>query len=214
MFKSIPQLPKPAFCVPHHWYVHCLTSSAEYNKAIRNYTRFDDWYLWVQMYKGTVSMPVFQSLEAYWPGLQVGAIRESGLFLWNGQSKLILLCNQKRLSTFYWRGGLGREEKLRVSQTDLKVLPHWVFQGELSGVRNWTPSWLWNVVPFKVHSVFSGLGGHSHWQWPFLHRTFLSHVLILDSWPKMGVNASGATLQPSLCFPITWSWQHCSGKGS
>ncbi|XP_039354839.1 ER degradation-enhancing alpha-mannosidase-like protein 2 isoform X3 [Mauremys reevesii] len=42
----------------------------EYNKAIRNYTKFDDWYLWVQMYKGTVSMPVFQSLEAYWPGLQ------------------------------------------------------------------------------------------------------------------------------------------------
>ncbi|XP_031289792.1 ER degradation-enhancing alpha-mannosidase-like protein 2 isoform X2 [Camelus dromedarius] len=42
----------------------------EYNKAIRNYTHFDDWYLWVQMYKGTVSMPVFQSLEAYWPGLQ------------------------------------------------------------------------------------------------------------------------------------------------
>lgn len=55
-------------------------SSAEYNKAIRNYTRFDDWYLWVQMYKGTVSMPVFQSLEAYWPGLQVGMIREGGHF--------------------------------------------------------------------------------------------------------------------------------------
>lgn len=48
---------------------------AEYNKAIRNYTHFDDWYLWVQMYKGTVSMPVFQSLEAYWPGLQVGLVR-------------------------------------------------------------------------------------------------------------------------------------------
>nr|XP_054111052.1 ER degradation-enhancing alpha-mannosidase-like protein 2 isoform X9 [Callithrix jacchus] len=46
------------------------TNIREYNKAIRNYTRFDDWYLWVQMYKGTVSMPVFQSLEAYWPGLQ------------------------------------------------------------------------------------------------------------------------------------------------
>ncbi|XP_067410604.1 ER degradation-enhancing alpha-mannosidase-like protein 2 isoform X2 [Emydura macquarii macquarii] len=42
----------------------------DYNKAISNYTKFDDWYLWVQMYKGTVSMPVFQSLEAYWPGLQ------------------------------------------------------------------------------------------------------------------------------------------------
>lgn len=61
---------------------YCI-SSAEYNKAIRNYTRFDDWYLWVQMYKGTVSMPVFQSLEAYWPGLQVGMIREVGIFLWD-----------------------------------------------------------------------------------------------------------------------------------
>ncbi|XP_063816215.1 ER degradation-enhancing alpha-mannosidase-like protein 2 [Pseudophryne corroboree] len=36
----------------------------EYNKAIQ------DWYVWVQMYKGTVSMPIFQSLEAFWPGLQ------------------------------------------------------------------------------------------------------------------------------------------------
>ncbi|KAH0619043.1 hypothetical protein JD844_018648 [Phrynosoma platyrhinos] len=43
----------------------------DYNRAIKNYTKFDDWYLWVQMYKGTVSMPVFQSLEAYWPGLQI-----------------------------------------------------------------------------------------------------------------------------------------------
>ncbi|KAK6471801.1 ER degradation-enhancing alpha-mannosidase-like protein 2 [Huso huso] len=42
----------------------------EYDKAIRNYTKFDDWYFWVQMHKGTVSMPVFQSLEAFWPGLQ------------------------------------------------------------------------------------------------------------------------------------------------
>ncbi|XP_023377991.1 ER degradation-enhancing alpha-mannosidase-like protein 2 isoform X3 [Pteropus medius] len=51
----------------------------EYNKAIRNYTRFDDWYLWVQMYKGTVSMPVFQSLEAYWPGLQIKDLRDHKL---------------------------------------------------------------------------------------------------------------------------------------
>lgn len=47
---------------------------AEYDRAIQNYTRFDDWYLWVQMHKGTVSMPVFQSLEAFWPGLQVGRV--------------------------------------------------------------------------------------------------------------------------------------------
>ncbi len=46
---------------------------SEYDRAIQNYTRFDDWYLWVQMHKGTVSMPVFQSLEAFWPGLQVHA---------------------------------------------------------------------------------------------------------------------------------------------
>ncbi|KAG9332586.1 hypothetical protein JZ751_014684 [Albula glossodonta] len=42
----------------------------EYDRSIKNYTKFDDWYLWVQMHKGTVSMPVFQSLEAFWPGLQ------------------------------------------------------------------------------------------------------------------------------------------------
>ncbi|CAH2292584.1 ER degradation-enhancing alpha-mannosidase 2 [Pelobates cultripes] len=42
----------------------------EYNKAIKNFTKYDDWYVWVQMYKGTVSMPIFQSLEAFWPGLQ------------------------------------------------------------------------------------------------------------------------------------------------
>lgn len=47
-----------------------LTMFQEYDKSIKNYTKFDDWYLWVQMHKGTVSMPVFQSLEAFWPGLQ------------------------------------------------------------------------------------------------------------------------------------------------
>ncbi|XP_039591262.1 ER degradation-enhancing alpha-mannosidase-like protein 2 isoform X1 [Polypterus senegalus] len=43
---------------------------SEYDKALKNYTKFDDWYLWVQMHKGTVTMPVFQSLEAFWPGMQ------------------------------------------------------------------------------------------------------------------------------------------------
>uniref|UniRef100_A0AAY4CES0 alpha-1,2-Mannosidase n=1 Tax=Denticeps clupeoides TaxID=299321 RepID=A0AAY4CES0_9TELE len=42
----------------------------EFDRSVRNHTKFDDWYLWVQMHKGTVSMPVFQSLEAFWPGLQ------------------------------------------------------------------------------------------------------------------------------------------------
>ncbi|XP_072099509.1 ER degradation-enhancing alpha-mannosidase-like protein 2 [Mobula birostris] len=47
-----------------------MSSFLDYEKVIKNYTKFDDWYVWVQMYKGTVSMPVFQSLEAFWPGLQ------------------------------------------------------------------------------------------------------------------------------------------------
>ncbi|XP_072412404.1 ER degradation-enhancing alpha-mannosidase-like protein 2 [Chiloscyllium punctatum] len=47
-----------------------MSSFLDYEKAIKNYTKFDDWYVWVQMYKGTISMPVFQSLEAFWPGLQ------------------------------------------------------------------------------------------------------------------------------------------------
>lgn len=72
-----------AFCLISHSHVCCpFFHDAEYNKAIRNYTRFGDWYLWVQMYKGTVSMPVFQSLEAYWPGLQVGTVREGGHFFY------------------------------------------------------------------------------------------------------------------------------------
>eukprot|EP00062_Callorhinchus_milii_P024016 gi/632983479/ref/XP_007908667.1/ PREDICTED: ER degradation-enhancing alpha-mannosidase-like protein 2 [Callorhinchus milii] len=47
-----------------------MSSFLEYEKAIKNYTKFDDWYVWVQMYKGSVTMPIFQSLDAYWPGLQ------------------------------------------------------------------------------------------------------------------------------------------------
>ncbi|XP_032897735.1 ER degradation-enhancing alpha-mannosidase-like protein 2 [Amblyraja radiata] len=47
-----------------------MSSFLDYEKVITNYSKFDDWYVWVQMYKGTVSMPVFQSLEAFWPGLQ------------------------------------------------------------------------------------------------------------------------------------------------
>ncbi|XP_078608056.1 ER degradation-enhancing alpha-mannosidase-like protein 2 isoform X2 [Branchiostoma floridae x Branchiostoma japonicum] len=42
----------------------------EYNKTINTYLKYDDWYMWANMKKGQVTMPVFQSLEAYWPGLQ------------------------------------------------------------------------------------------------------------------------------------------------
>jgi len=31
----------------------------------------DDWYMWAHMLKGGITMPLFQSLDAYWPGLLV-----------------------------------------------------------------------------------------------------------------------------------------------
>ncbi|XP_071814520.1 ER degradation-enhancing alpha-mannosidase-like protein 2 [Apostichopus japonicus] len=42
----------------------------EYEEAVKTYNKRDDWYMWVNMKKGQVSLPVFQSLDAYWPGLQ------------------------------------------------------------------------------------------------------------------------------------------------
>ncbi|XP_059479799.1 ER degradation-enhancing alpha-mannosidase-like protein 2 [Neocloeon triangulifer] len=41
----------------------------EGREAINKYLKRDDWHLWVSMHKGQVTLPVFQSLEAYWPGL-------------------------------------------------------------------------------------------------------------------------------------------------
>ena len=38
-------------------------------EGIEQYMKHDDWYFWVSMNQGSVSMPVFQSLEAFWPGV-------------------------------------------------------------------------------------------------------------------------------------------------
>jgi len=38
-------------------------------EVINKYMKKDDWYFWVTMSKGVVSLPVFQNLEAYWPGV-------------------------------------------------------------------------------------------------------------------------------------------------
>lgn len=43
----------------------------EYEKLISKYMKRDDWYFWVSMSSGQVTMPTFQSLEAFWPGLLV-----------------------------------------------------------------------------------------------------------------------------------------------
>jgi len=38
-------------------------------KAIDTYIRKDDWHFWVAMKNGQVTLPIFQSLEAFWPGM-------------------------------------------------------------------------------------------------------------------------------------------------
>ncbi|XP_059062006.1 ER degradation-enhancing alpha-mannosidase-like protein 2 [Achroia grisella] len=41
----------------------------EARQAIDKYLKKDDWYVWATMLRGHVTLPVFQSLESYWPGL-------------------------------------------------------------------------------------------------------------------------------------------------
>ncbi|XP_046395860.1 ER degradation-enhancing alpha-mannosidase-like protein 2 [Ischnura elegans] len=41
---------------------------AESRKAIFRYLRQNDWHFWVSMTRGEVALPIFQSLEAFWPG--------------------------------------------------------------------------------------------------------------------------------------------------
>ncbi|EDV29034.1 uncharacterized protein TRIADDRAFT_52514 [Trichoplax adhaerens] len=43
----------------------------EYNKAIYKYLNYADWYVWADMMRGNVVIPIFQSLDAFWPGIQV-----------------------------------------------------------------------------------------------------------------------------------------------
>ncbi|XP_045479503.1 ER degradation-enhancing alpha-mannosidase-like protein 2 [Harmonia axyridis] len=41
----------------------------EARKAFDKHMKKDDWYMWVSMTKGQITLPVFQSLEAFWPGV-------------------------------------------------------------------------------------------------------------------------------------------------
>ncbi|XP_054166132.1 ER degradation-enhancing alpha-mannosidase-like protein 2 [Oppia nitens] len=38
-------------------------------RAINKYIKKEDWYVWVSMTSGQPTMPIFQSLEAFWPGV-------------------------------------------------------------------------------------------------------------------------------------------------
>ncbi|XP_055928947.1 ER degradation-enhancing alpha-mannosidase-like protein 2 [Argiope bruennichi] len=60
----------------------------EYEKLISKYMKRDDWYFWVSMNSGQVTMPTFQSLEAFWPGLLtlVGDIEQAVKTLYNYHS--------------------------------------------------------------------------------------------------------------------------------
>ncbi|XP_076471092.1 ER degradation-enhancing alpha-mannosidase-like protein 2 [Babylonia areolata] len=42
----------------------------EYEKHIVAHVKRDDWYLWANMKKGGITLPLFTSLDAYWPGIQ------------------------------------------------------------------------------------------------------------------------------------------------
>ncbi|XP_052798328.1 ER degradation-enhancing alpha-mannosidase-like protein 2 [Mya arenaria] len=42
----------------------------EYLESVEQYLKKDDWYMWAHMTKGTVSLPIFTSLDCYWPGIQ------------------------------------------------------------------------------------------------------------------------------------------------
>lgn len=51
-----------------------LCDIAEYYSKIEQYLKISDWYVWAHMEKGQITMPIFQSLDAYWPGLQVNDV--------------------------------------------------------------------------------------------------------------------------------------------
>ncbi|RUS81987.1 hypothetical protein EGW08_010256 [Elysia chlorotica] len=42
----------------------------EYETSIKRYLKRDDWYMWAHMTKGTISLPLFTSLDGYWPSIQ------------------------------------------------------------------------------------------------------------------------------------------------
>ncbi|XP_012280653.1 ER degradation-enhancing alpha-mannosidase-like protein 2 [Orussus abietinus] len=46
-----------------------MTLFQQHKEAIEKYTRQEDWHVLVSMNKGHVTLPIFQSLDAYWPGL-------------------------------------------------------------------------------------------------------------------------------------------------
>lgn len=65
-----------------------MATFLESKASIDRYLKREDWYVWVSMSKGQITLPVFQSLEAYWPGLLslYGNTKEALRILHNYQS--------------------------------------------------------------------------------------------------------------------------------
>uniref|UniRef100_A0A914MRJ6 alpha-1,2-Mannosidase n=1 Tax=Meloidogyne incognita TaxID=6306 RepID=A0A914MRJ6_MELIC len=55
----------------------------EFEEAINLHIRKGDWFMWVDKDKATVSLPIFQSLEAFWPGLLtlIGKVEDAARIL-------------------------------------------------------------------------------------------------------------------------------------
>lgn len=56
-----------------------------YLKSLIKHTLKADWWLWVRMDTGQVTLPVFQSLESFWPGLltMIGDIKQAQQSIYN-----------------------------------------------------------------------------------------------------------------------------------
>ncbi|CAJ0956921.1 unnamed protein product, partial [Mesorhabditis belari] len=48
---------------------HLMKQFYEFEDSINRNVRHGDWFHWVSMTKGVTSLPIYQSLEAFWPGL-------------------------------------------------------------------------------------------------------------------------------------------------
>lgn len=47
-----------------------LSMFNECKESVEKYLKRDDWYMWGNMKKGSITLPVFTSLDSYWPGIQ------------------------------------------------------------------------------------------------------------------------------------------------
>ena len=57
----------------------CHNYFPELYGRIQQYLKVSDWYVWANMDRGQITMAVFQSLDAYWPGIQVGGAATPGM---------------------------------------------------------------------------------------------------------------------------------------